>query len=39
MLTARVVRIEPENVGHWVHGCAFRNPLSEDELNALVNFA
>jgi len=39
MLPARVVRIEPERNGHWVHGCAFRNPLSEDELAALVKFA
>lgn len=38
-LPTRVVRIEPENVGHWVHGCAFRNPLSDDELSALIKFA
>jgi hypothetical protein len=39
MLAARVVRIEPEKNGHWVHGCAFRHPLSQDELDALVKFA
>jgi serine/threonine protein kinase len=38
-LPARVVRIEPEKNGHWVHGCAFRHPLSQDELAALVKFA
>jgi serine/threonine protein kinase len=38
-LAARVVRIEPECNGHWVHGCAFRHPLSEEELAALVKFA
>ena len=39
MLPARVVRIEPERNGHWVHGCAFRHPLSDEELEALVKFA
>jgi serine/threonine protein kinase len=39
MLAARVVRIEPEKNGHWVHGCAFRHPLSREELDALVKFA
>jgi serine/threonine protein kinase len=39
MLAARVVRIEPEKNGHWVHGCAFRHPLSQEELDALVKFA
>ena len=38
-LPARVVRIEPEKNGHWVHGCAFRQPLTADELNALVKFS
>jgi eukaryotic-like serine/threonine-protein kinase len=38
-LAARVVRIEPERNGHWVHGCAFRTPLTEDELEALVRHA
>lgn len=38
-LATRVVRIVPESVGHWVHGCAFRNPLTEEELDALVRFA
>lgn len=39
MLPARVVRIVPERNGHWVHGCAFRHPLSDDELAALVRFS
>ena len=38
-LVARVVRLEPESNGHWVHGCAFRYPLSQDELAALIKFA
>jgi serine/threonine protein kinase len=38
-LPARVVRIEPESLGHWVHGCAFRHPLSDEELDALIKFA
>ena len=38
-LAARVVRLEPESNGHWVHGCAFRHPLSDEELTALLKFA
>lgn len=38
-LPTRVVRVVPESVGHWVHGCAFRHPLAEDELTALLRFA
>jgi serine/threonine protein kinase len=37
-LPVKVVRIEPDSVGHWVHGCAFASPLSEDELNALLRY-
>jgi hypothetical protein len=37
-LPVRVVRIEPDSVGHWVHGCAFICPLAEDELAALVRY-
>ncbi|HEV3440596.1 MAG TPA: serine/threonine-protein kinase [Gemmata sp.] len=35
-LSARVMRVQPEHNGHWVHGCAFLEPLAEDELAVLV---
>jgi hypothetical protein len=38
-LPARVVRVVLEKAGHWVHGCAFPSKLSNDELNALLQFA
>jgi serine/threonine protein kinase len=38
-LQTRVVRVEPEVAGHWLHGCVFVTPLTEDELPALLNFA
>lgn len=38
-LTARVVRVVPERNGHWVHGCAFPQRLSEDELASLLKYA
>jgi serine/threonine protein kinase len=38
-LQTRVVRVEPEVAGHWLHGCVFLTPLTEDELPALLNFA
>ncbi|MBP3959697.1 protein kinase [Gemmata sp. G18] len=38
-LQVRVVRIEPESAGHWIHGCAFRNNLSDDELEYLLQYA
>jgi hypothetical protein len=34
----RVVRIEPDSVGHWVHGCAFVSKLADDELTALLRY-
>ena len=37
-LPARVVRVVPEKAGHWVHGCAFAKKLSEEELDALLQF-
>ena len=37
-LPVRVVRIEPDSVGHWVHGCSFACPLDEDELEALLKY-
>ena len=39
MLPTRVVRVVAETGGHWVHGCSFTRPLSEDELSALVQLA
>ncbi len=38
-LAARVVRIVPEKAGHWIHGCMFREKLTEDELTSLLRFA
>ena len=37
-LPVRVVRIEPDSVGHWVHGCAFVSPLADEELTALLRY-
>jgi len=38
-LVARVVRVVPEKTGHWIHGCAFAQQLSEDELAMLIRYA
>ena len=38
-LSARVVRVEPEKAGHWVHGCAFPARITDDELAALLKHA
>ncbi len=38
-LRTRVVRVEPERGGHWVHGCAFITPLQPEELSALLRLA
>jgi serine/threonine protein kinase len=38
-LTAKVVRIVNEKNGHWIHGCAFEQPLGEDELATLLKYA
>ena len=38
-LAARVVRIEPEKAGHWIHGCAFPAKLREDEVTELIKFS
>jgi hypothetical protein len=35
-LQARVVRVQPERTGHWVHGCAFDHPLTEQAVAALI---
>jgi hypothetical protein len=38
-ISARVVRVEPERAGHWIHGCAFAQPLAEDQLQSLLEMA
>ena len=38
-LPARVARVEREVGGHWVHGCAFMNPLAEEQLESLLQLA
>jgi serine/threonine protein kinase len=35
-LLTRVIRVQPEGNGHWVHGCQFLDLLEEGELAALV---
>jgi serine/threonine protein kinase len=35
-LQVRVVRVRKDNYGHWMHGCAFLEPLNEEELAALI---
>jgi serine/threonine protein kinase len=35
----RVVRVQPERAGHWIHGCAFTRPLDAGQLRALLKFA
>jgi len=34
-LLARVIHVTLQNDGSWLLGCAFTNPLSEDDLKAL----
>jgi serine/threonine protein kinase len=36
---ARVIRVDPDRGGHWVHGCAFLTPLGETDLVGLLQFA
>jgi eukaryotic-like serine/threonine-protein kinase len=38
-LPARVVRVEADRAGHWVHGCLFANPLADEQLKSLLKFA
>jgi serine/threonine protein kinase len=38
-LPARVVRVQAERAGHWIHGCSFDTPLAEAELAALLRLA
>ncbi len=35
----RVVRVQPDRGGYWVHGCTFDPPLAEGEVAALLQFA
>ena len=35
-LPVRVARVGAEAMGHWFHGCAFVDPISEEELAALL---
>ena len=35
-LPVRVVRLEPAHGGHWVHGCVFDQPLTPQQLYALL---
>jgi hypothetical protein len=34
-----VVRVQQERAGHWVHGCAFDVPLSEELLKRILKDA
>jgi serine/threonine protein kinase len=38
-LSIRVVRVQPEHAGHWIHGCTFESPLPEEQLKGLLKFA
>jgi serine/threonine protein kinase len=38
-IPARVVRVQPERAGHWIHGCALEHPLTNEQLRALVKMA
>jgi hypothetical protein len=35
-LAARVVNVRPEALGHWFHGCLFREPLTDADLRDLL---
>jgi serine/threonine protein kinase len=35
-LSTKIIRVQPENNGHWIHGCRFLRPLGERELAELV---
>jgi serine/threonine protein kinase len=36
---ARVVRVQPDRGGYWVHGCLFDAPLADNEVAGLLQFA
>jgi serine/threonine protein kinase len=35
----RVVRVQVERAGHWIHGCELAKPLTDEQLRMLVKFA
>jgi serine/threonine protein kinase len=35
-VAVRVVRVMPEGLGHWFHGCAFDKPLTPEQMSLLV---
>ena len=39
MISARVVRVQSERAGHWIHGCAFASPLNGEQVRALLKYA
>src|SRR5262245_24476009 len=36
LLPVRVVRVQRERAGHWIHGCVFEPSLTNEQLKALV---
>jgi serine/threonine protein kinase len=37
LLPAHVVRVQPEQAGHWIHGCTFDKPLHPEQFRALLH--
>jgi serine/threonine protein kinase len=35
-LSARVIRVQPEINGHWIHGCKFHKPVDDSEFMEMV---
>jgi hypothetical protein len=35
-LPTRVIRVQSESNGHWIHGCQFSKPLGERQLAEIV---
>jgi hypothetical protein len=38
-LPARVVRVEAERAGHWIHGCEFVRPLDDEQMRSFFQTA
>lgn len=38
-LAVRVVRVQPERAGHWIHGCTFESAMSAEQMKALLKYA
>jgi serine/threonine protein kinase len=36
LLTAQVVRVRPQGFGHWLVGCTFQKPMTQEELDTLL---